>query len=134
MKLDVTSTSVPSWMGVICSLLLIVIILGYSAQKIEILIKRRDVDIVSALHDSYFYTHEQPFTAEQGFNVAVALSYIDLPLDPALAKMVFFRSEWGYNEDEEFIYKRTELESHVCSEEELGLSGDKPRFMPIHKS
>ena len=66
--------------------------------------------------------------------MAVALSYIDLPLDPTYAKIVFFRSEWGYTEDKEFFYKRTELESHVCSEEELGLSGEAPRFMPIHKS
>ena len=64
MKFDDSSSSVPSWMGFICSVLLIVIILGYSVQKIEILIKRRDVDIVSAFHNSYFYAHEEPFTAK----------------------------------------------------------------------
>ena len=42
--------------------------------------------------------------------------------------------EWGLNEDGEYYYSENYLESHVCSEEELGLTGDSATFMPIKQS
>ena len=41
-------------MGAFCSLLLSIILLAYTVQKIEVMISKKDIDILTALNDSYF--------------------------------------------------------------------------------
>ena len=57
-------------------------------------------------------------------------------LDPSIGKISFKYSQWGYGEDGTYIEVEEEIESHTCSHQELGLTGDKKqaRFMPIHKA
>ena len=54
MKLDGGKSAVPSWMGSICSILLFVILLSYTYQKADILVKKKDIDILMATQESYF--------------------------------------------------------------------------------
>ena len=59
-------------MGTICSFLLYFILLAYAYQKLDILMGRKDVDILSATKEKYFDGSET-FGAEQGLNFAVAV-------------------------------------------------------------
>ena len=59
------------------------------------------------------------------------------PLDPRIGTLEIFSEEWGYNEDGEISFNTTPLETHKCTDQELGLSVDsseKSRFMPISKA
>ena len=42
--------------------------------------------------------------------------------------------EWGYDADDEYYYSEEYLETHTCTEEELGLSGSSTAFKPIKPS
>ena len=41
-------------MGTVCSLLQLTVLLMYAYQKIDILLQRKDVDILSATYDTFF--------------------------------------------------------------------------------
>ena len=41
-------------MGAFCSLLLTIVLLAYAMQKIEVMLSKKDIDILTALNDSYF--------------------------------------------------------------------------------
>ena len=47
---------------------------------------------------------------------------------------MFTKFEWWLNQDGKFDSTLFELESHACSDEELGLSGDNHKLWPINKS
>ena len=72
MKLHDGKSAAPTWMGAICSIMLLLIVISYTYQKVDILINKKDVAILSSLYDSYFDSSDQ-FSSEQGFNLAVAL-------------------------------------------------------------
>ena len=57
-------------------------------------------------------------------------------LDKSIGRLSFKYSKWGYREDGKYFEEEEEIESHTCTHEELGLSGDKSksRFMPVHKA
>ena len=131
MKLHDGKSAAPTWMGAICSIMLLLIVISYTYQKVDILINKKDVAILSSLYDSYFDSSDQ-FSSEQGFNLAVALQK---DLDPSIARFIFRRYEWGYDSDGELYKNIFEIESHVCTREELGLSQGKTKskFMPIHE-
>ena len=105
----------------------------YAGYKIDVLMGRKDVDILQAvqedhLDDSYI------FTAEQGFNVAVSLvSHLGI-IDPSYARLRFMKYEFFLSEDGEPTFAWYELESHQCTQEELGLSGTDHKFWPPKKS
>ena len=106
MKLNEGKEGIPSWMGAICTVILFLIVLAYTAQKLEIMISKKDFDIVSAIRQSYFSTDDY-FQASHGFNVAIA--YTNKSLDPSYGKLAFYSSEWGYGEDGNYFYARNEL-------------------------
>ena len=87
---------------------------------------------MSALSDSYF-DGSYVFTNEQGFNVAVGL---EMPLDPSIGRIAFLKTNWGYDENNEYYIFSREIESHKCTKEELGLTtrSGASKFMPIHES
>ena len=49
MKLDEGKSAVKTMCGSICSFILLVVLVAYSAQKLDILINRKNVDILSSL-------------------------------------------------------------------------------------
>lgn len=73
MKLDEGSDSIKSLMGSICSILLTVLMVTYGYQKMDVLVSRKDVDVLSTVNDLHF-TDDDVFSAKNGFRVAVAFS------------------------------------------------------------
>lgn len=76
-----------------------------------------------------FFTSEDIFGNPQGFAFGVALWE---PLDPRIGELAIYSDEWGAKDDGEEYWKVMKLETHTCTEEELGLSGDNRQsiFMP----
>ena len=55
-------------------------------------------------------------------------------ISPEYAKIKFEYSLWDLKESGELVYTSQTVESHACSEEELGLTGDNSKFFPIHET
>ena len=85
-------------MGAFCSLLLQILVIVYAGYKIDVLVGRKDVDILQAvqeghLDDSYI------FTGEQGLNVAVTLISEQGSIDPSYGRLRFMKHEFSLTED-----------------------------------
>ena len=50
MKIDEGEDSLRSYMGSICSIIIMVLIVMYSYQKADVLISKKDVDILSVIN------------------------------------------------------------------------------------
>ena len=138
MKLDAGQAALPSIMGTILSLLSFLIVLGYTVQKFDILITRKDVDVAMSVEDTFFAEGDK-FTGSQGFNVAIALvGFGDKDernyLRPEYANIKFEFSDWDVLANQTISWNQTTIESHASSEAELGLTGDHTNFMPIHET
>ena len=71
--------------------------------------------------------------------MGVTLTKFDSNPDPILDKsygeLTFASSVWGVNEDGSVFWNIVDLETHPCSEEELGVDSEQgTRFMPVHES
>ena len=57
-------------------------------------------------------------------------------LDPSIGTLVLQHAEWGIDEKGDTFSSTTNLKSHTCTDEELGLkdNNDESRFMPIHQT
>ena len=89
MKLTNGEDTVPTWMGTLCTILLFLIILAYTVQKMEVLFSKKDIDIITALNDSSLDSDFR-FGSEQGFNIATKwYSHEDETeeLDPSIGKL-----------------------------------------------
>lgn len=62
--------------GAFCSLVLTIILIVYAYLKIDVLIEKKDVDIMRTVND-YHFADDEVFGYEEGFNVAVALTAWD---------------------------------------------------------
>lgn len=93
------------------------------------LYNKKDVDVVSATKDLVF-TDDDIFNYSNGFNVAAAFTaYNDNPdweLPPEIGELVINAFSWGYDEDGNSFTRRTRLNSHICSKEELNINGTEP--------
>ena len=91
------------------------------------MIEKGKVDIVAATQEDFF-TVEDQFGADQGLQFAIAFSsiygYTDYELPPEIGSLAFAVSQWGYDDNGEFYYLEFEIESHICSREELHLTED----------
>ena len=138
MPFDSKETHVRSFMGTICSLFLVIITIAYAFTKMEVLILRKDVDVISTVNDLHF-DDTFIFNNENGFNLAVAFTSYDSEtewiLDPSYGQLVFNSYSWGPNPDGSYFTERKKLESHVCTREELGLEDPtKSRFLELHET
>ena len=79
-------------MGSMCSILLTALMLMYGYQKMDVLVSRKDVDVLSTVNDLHF-TENDVFAAKNGFRVAVAFSAYNneqvWELDPTYATLEF---------------------------------------------
>ena len=89
--------SLPSAAGLIFTVLLYLIVGGYTLQKFEVMIRKTDVDSMS-IDITNFYDDGYVFDYEQGLDIAVAFSYFDNERenisDPSIGKFVFVVEEW----------------------------------------
>lgn len=51
MKIDGGEVGIKSWMGSLCSIILATVMLAYMYQKMDVLIARKDVDVLSTIND-----------------------------------------------------------------------------------
>ena len=122
MKLDNGVESLPSKAGFFFTILLTVIVLGYVIIKADVLVHKKDIDIMSVvLRD--FYKPEEPFKYSQGLNFAVAFTAYDEEkesvLDPSIGEVVFEAYEFGVghdNKDNTVGETYTKLPTHSCSD------------------
>ena len=98
MKLDEGSDSIKSLMGSLCSILLSFLMITYAYQKMDILIARKDVDVLSTINNQHF-TDDDIFAAKNGFRVAIAFTTYNndqlWELDPTYATLDFMSQIWG---------------------------------------
>ena len=73
MKLDEGKSVVKSFCGSFCTIFLFTILLAYATQKIDILINRKNVDILSTVIDLQ-YSDADIFGYKNGFNIAAAFT------------------------------------------------------------
>ena len=59
MKFEGGKTELKSMTGAILSILLIIILLSYTALKVDNLIRRRQVDIISAINEDFYEDDDQ---------------------------------------------------------------------------
>ena len=72
MLIDEGRDALPTKMGALCSIILLILMLIYTGYKISILEGKKDIDIVQAIKENHFdYSHV--FGAAQGLNVATAV-------------------------------------------------------------
>ena len=94
MKLDEGSDSIKSLMGSLCSIMLTILILSYAYQKMDVLIERKDIDVLSTTNEMYFPDDDE-FSAKNGLRVAVAFTSFGLAetweLDPTYVSLAFIR-------------------------------------------
>ena len=134
LKNDDSMTHKSTNLGSIFSLCLIIVLLGYSYQKVQIFYEKRKIDILQTMIEGY-YPEEYVFTWDSGFNLAVAFTAYDNEreniLDPSIGDFNFYATSWGADENGEFFLTDEKLNTHPCSKEELGLEGNDPSFFPI---
>ena len=94
MKFEGGKKQLKSITGATLSILLIIVLLGYTALKVDTLLRRNQISIISAVNED-FYEDTYQVSAKQGFNFAVALSRNDL--DPRIGQFVFTAFELNLN-------------------------------------
>ena len=127
MKIDDGKDALPSKLGALCSFLFFLAMVSYTSYKLYILEGKKNIDIVQAVKVNH-YDNNYTFGAEQGLNVAVAVFNPFFPatlqqIDPTFGRIRFQRVEWEANSLGSATITFNELESHVCSSEELGITG-----------
>mmetsp|Transcript_9947 Transcript_9947/g.12400 ORF Transcript_9947/g.12400 Transcript_9947/m.12400 type:complete len:147 (+) Transcript_9947:175-615(+) len=138
MQLD-EGSDVRTAMGSICSVFLLTITCLYAYIKFDVLINRKDVDVLTANRDM-FYSDDFIFGYEQGFNVAAAFTAYDSEtewiLDKKYGEIFFNGFAWGPRPDGTYFTERRRLDDHICTLEELGYEGEKKnhRFFPVHEA
>ena len=138
MRLDAGNQSLPSIFGSVMSIFITIVIILFTALKADVLIQKKDVDILSTVYDRYF-TQEDVFTYQNGFNVAAAFtkfnSDTEYLLDPTYGELVFQHYYWGLQQDGQYKSGRERINSmHNCTREELGMESDKTKakFQPAY--
>ena len=84
MKFDGGKKKLQTYTGVIMSVLMLVVLIAYSAIKVDILLSKKQVDIISAINEEYF-DENLTFSSKQGLNFAFAVR----GLNPSLGEIVF---------------------------------------------
>lgn len=127
MNLDHCQSKLPSKMGTVSSFLLFVMIVAYTYYKCDIMLAKKDVDIISAVKQNYFNT-DYKFSSKQGLNIAIAAFNPFDPsdyrhLDRSYGYIRFKKYNWGLNAAGEFFDKTSDIATHECTEEEMGVLG-----------
>lgn len=98
MRLSDSNGSLKSFVGSVCSFFLIAVTLTYAYFKLEILLHKKDVNIMSSVKDLH-YDDGFIFDYSKGMNIAVAFTAFDSEenyiLDPSYGELVFNAVSWG---------------------------------------
>ena len=115
MKLDAGSDDLRSIVGSLCSFILIILVCMFTYLKIDVLVNKKDVDIMSTINDN-FYTPEDVLSYKSiGFNIAAGFTAFDSEtediLDPTYGEIVFNHYYWGEQEDGTYKAGRKRIET-----------------------
>ena len=98
MRLDTGNVSLKSIAGSLMSLILIGVLLLFTYLKADVLINKKDVDVLSTINDN-FYTPDDVINSSNSFRVAAAFTAFDsnteVILDPSYGELVFMHYYWG---------------------------------------
>ena len=127
-------SAVKSPFGAFCSIILLLIMVGYTAQKTVILVNKSDTS-VNVYNEPFYYSNEDEFGYENGLNMAFSIGSIS-PLPSAFDSRIgnitanLFTTKIS---GENFEFNQTNALLHQCSREELGLVEDSSHssFYPI---
>ena len=125
-------------LGAAISMLMYCILIFYGIMQMHRLMQFGETVVTSSVRDSY-YQMEQNFPDDikdlyfDQFEIAFAITAYDgnpEPIDDEKFGKIYARiDQWGYEGE-----RQTQLQTHQCSDEELGFSGDpkNSRFFPKH--
>ena len=123
MKLDDGKDSVQTITGALCSLFIVALVLLYSYLKLDILLHRKDVDVLSTTKD-FEISESENFTYDNGFNIAVGFIAYDnesgQELDRSYGEIVFNSYGWGAYPNGTRYSERKEIPHRGCTKGELG--------------
>ena len=119
MKLDDGEEYLTSFSGAILSVLSFISMMLYLYLKSDVLLNKKDVDILSTVN-RLFFDDDERFTFNDGFNIAVAFTAFDNEeewiLDKKYGTLVFMDYGWGQNDDDgKFYVHRKPLETKRCT-------------------
>lgn len=90
MKLDKGVRTLSTWSGLFFTVLLMLIVGGFTYQKIEGLISERYIDVLSVLNEHYF-DFSYVYDTSKGFDVAIGFTAYDnnkeIILDPSIGEL-----------------------------------------------
>ena len=102
MRLGNGALEIDSWVGTVCTLLLFLFIFAYALQKLEVLVNKRDTDLLSVIVKNNL-SYSDVFDSSMGLNIAAAFTAYDGeqdPIDdPTVGEVVFNHFAWGENDD-----------------------------------
>ena len=101
-SLDGDSQVAQSYMGSICTIIILCVTIMYAFMKLDVLMAKKDVDVLSAVKDLAL-TSEDKFTYINGFNIAIAFTEFnsnrEYELDPKYGRVVINSYSWGADSD-----------------------------------
>ena len=122
MKLDGGQRSKQSYMGAFLTIMIALTTFLFFYAKTMTIVEKHDVDIMSAVIDHAIDINDQ-FTADHGFFISAGLTQYDsnrtLTEDARYGELVFEKLGWGV---EGISAYETQLASHFCTDEELGIN------------
>ena len=102
MHLDKDAILLKSWVGAICSIMLFSLLGLYTLQKLQVLITKNDVNLLT-MPTFNALTDKDEFDFSMGFNIAAAFINYDNntePIDdPTVGELVFNHFKWGQDAD-----------------------------------
>ena len=119
-----------SLVGIFLTFLVTGMLFLYTAQKLEILIMKKD-DRIFLTELPYFYDDSETITGSDKFNVDFGLVTHNQKVSPL--EFNVWLTEIYFDEDQKYSLNRTSLCFHKCSEEELGLSGSNSSFFAMNE-
>ena len=114
-------------MGSTITLVIYITLAIYSIYKTQFVVQRGGFTMAASITEDFF-DETDSFSHKQGLALAAALfsnENFAEDLDPAMGRIFFKVEGWGFDKDGEFYELSEELESHFCTERELGLLGEE---------
>ena len=125
-----------SYMGVLLTLVLLLIMAIFIETKIEAWRDKKDVNIMGVLIENHF-DFDYKFDADQGFFLAAAITAYDGDTEiverPEYGELII--EQYGWGDDDTLASSSKPLNYHTCTDEELGfVKGPNTIIYPVFKS
>lgn len=133
MAIDSGKSALRSKLGALCSILIRVIVIAYTAYRLSIMEGKKSVDVLSVVQQDAI-SEDYVFSSAQGFNIAIAIiksTDSKIAMDQSYGSLRVQKMKGYFEDDGNYKIEYVPLETHECSDEELGLTGQEHAFLPI---